>query len=201
MITGVALCLLSAIEWKAADYFPLSPGTKWHYVSQVGVMTANQIDEAKEPIDIAGELATPIETRIEGRLMGTSFYRCDGDTLYLVAEDAKKPLKVPQPILKVGDGKQKWAFSGETMFLGAPAFLESSSEANLKSARAVLDTKTDTFEVRTTAKVGNGSLAAVAGKQTMYYAKGIGLVEMISEQVVAKNKTKATLKLIRFEQP
>lgn len=198
---ALAALLVTQSGWLVSDFFPLAEGTKWHYLSQVGNMSAVQIDEAKSPISIDGKTATPIETQVDGRIVGTSYYRCQGDTLFLVAENPKKPLSVPQPILKVGEGKVKWNFTGETMFMGTSAVTETSSESVLKRDRPALDRKFDTVEARTTSKIGSGALTALQGKQTTYYAKGIGLVEMVSEQVVAKSRTKATLKLIKFEAP
>ena len=109
MISLLAACLWSPPALSVEEFFPLIPGTKWTYVSDVGGnMASTQIDEVKAPVMIAEKEAFPIVTKVSGRLVGTSCYRIEGDTVYMVAEAPTKPFATPQPILKYENGKTNW---------------------------------------------------------------------------------------------
>lgn len=194
------LLVLSAIQSvSAADYFPLQTGTRWTYRSESGGLSATQIDEVGPKVEIDGHEATSIVTKVNGRTVGTSYYRVDGDTVYLVAEDPKKPLVDPQPVLKVGQTKQDWSFGGQTSFMGAGATIDLKGTSTAPKARKVLDRQVDSIEVRLDMKVATSEALGMNGRQTSVYAKGIGLVELQSEQTVGKQKSKSTLRLIKFE--
>ncbi|HMS53904.1 MAG TPA: hypothetical protein PKA27_00760 [Fimbriimonadaceae bacterium] len=197
-----ALLALTSIQAvSASDYFPLQTGTKWTYRSESGGLSATQIDEVGTKIEIDGREATPIVTKVNGRTVGTSYYRVDGDTVYLIAEDPKKPLVDPQPVLKVGATKQDWSFGGQTSFMGAGATIDLKGTSSAPKARKVLDRQIESIEVRLDMKVATSEALGMNGRQTSVYAKGIGLVELQSEQTVGKQKSKSNLRLLKFESP
>ncbi|MFN8221053.1 MAG: hypothetical protein U0S12_13090 [Fimbriimonadales bacterium] len=200
-MVAVVVALVMAQAPSAADFFPLVPGTKWTYQGDVGGLASTQVDVVKEPIEIDGKPAYPVVTQVSGRIVGSSYYRVEGDTVYLVAEDPKKPFQTPQPVLKVGSGRATWKFEGFGGFIGSEAPLRMNGVSVIKKDRPVLDRKVDALEVKLDTIMGSEGHVAMTGKQTAYYAKGIGLAELVSEQVVQKQRSKMSLKLVKFEPP
>lgn len=199
ILAAVASVLIA--PGTAAEFFPLTPGTKWTYASMVGTMASEQVDEALAPVEIGGELATPIQTKVQNRVVGTSYYRVSGDTVFLLAEDPKKPYATPMPIFKVGEGRTSWKSEGSGSFMGSLAPFVLKGESNLKREWKFPLGPKDTFEVKMETIIGTNEKAAIRGKQSAYYAKGIGLIEMLSEQKVNGQTSKMTLKLLKFEVP
>lgn len=191
MLTALLAAAAMAPAASAEDYFPLTAGSKWTYQN---VSTGEVVVQETGPaIDIGGQQATPLWMRERGRRGETAYYRVDGDTVYIVAYDPKKPLKDPIPTLKVGTGKVKWAYSGSIPFEGGDAILSQSSEAVAKKAK-VLDVPTDVIEVKTDALVGG-----IKFKTTVLFAKGLGMVENSGETRFGKQLTRQVLRLTKFE--
>ena len=193
-----ALTLTPSVE-SVSDYFPLVPGTKWHYSESSRGGDVSFVDEVGKPVDLEGGSATPILTKMSGRLVDTRYYRVEGDTVWWVAYGEKKMLPQPQPIFKLGSGKTKWTFDGETMFVNEPAPFRNESESNRKGRRKVLDVEREVVEVRQKGLLGGDRGTQVRGSQVAMYAKGVGLVELQSEQSMGGNTSKSLLRLVKFE--
>lgn len=184
---------------SAADFFPLVPGTKWHYEEQVGKNVTIHLDEVLAPVEIGGSPATPIASSLSGHVYDTLYYRIVGDTVFLVAYNPKKPLKIPVPVLKVGDGRVKWEYTGETELAEEPAALSMKCESAARGEREVLGKRVPVLELKIDAFVGGAGATGIRNRQTALYAKGIGLIEMKGEGTVGPRTTKFVRKLIKLE--
>ncbi|MCB8933192.1 MAG: hypothetical protein H6534_07095 [Chthonomonadaceae bacterium] len=193
------LLAASILAPSAADYFPLVPGTKWHYEEHVGKGVTIHLDEVLEPVDVGGHPATPIASSLNGHVYDTVYYRVVDDTVMLVAYDAKKPLELPVPILKVGDGRIRWEHVGETQLANEPAALSMKCESAPKGEREVLGRRVPVIELKVDASVGGSDMTGIRNRQTAIYAKGIGLVELKGEGTVGPRTTKFERKLVKFE--
>lgn len=187
MIAFATLILLTQSP-AAADFFPLETGLKWHY--QANDTKEVTIDLTGKPIDIEGSPATPI--LVQGKF--PTYYRVQGDSAYKVADDPRKPISPNIPILKMGSSNVKWRWDG--LDEGMPLSIE--SESSPPKERDVLGKKTPVVEVRTNATLGSRE-SGMKFKQTSYYAKGMGLIEMSEELTVAKRTDKRGFKLVKFE--
>lgn len=185
----------------AAEFFPLAPGTRWHYEERVARMATMHVDEVLAPVEIEGRTATPIASSLNGHVYETLYYRVEGDTVFLVAYEPKKLLEMPIPILKVGSGRLKWEYVGQTELANEPANLSMKCESSPKGERTVLDLvgRRETIELKVDAAVGGSAATGIQNKQTAVYAKGIGLVEMHGEGKVGPTTTKFERKLVKFE--
>lgn len=184
---------------SAADYFPLVPGTKWHYEERVGRGVTIHLDEVLEPVEVGGHMATPIASSLNGHVYDTVYYRIVDDTVMLVAYDAKKPLELPVPILKVGDGRVKWEHVGETELANEPAALSMKCESAPKGEREVLGRRVPVVELKVDASVGGSDMTGIRNRQTAIYGKGIGLIEIKGEGTVGPRTTKFERKLVKME--
>ncbi len=197
----LSLAIASALVSPASDYFPLVPGTKWTY-QESGERTKFMIvDEVKAPSAIGGRQAFPIVSTLDGRLLETRYYRIEGDTVLLVAFDKQKPLTVPHPILKVGDHKTVWEFTGVTPFMNSLAEFAFKADSERKGKRSILGREAECVEVRINGIVDGGGGTKLESRQTAVYAKGIGLVEMRERRVIARNTVESTVRLVQFEAP
>src|SRR5579884_3442892 len=85
---------------SVADFFPLVPGTLRTFQEQ-GVSNTVTVDEVGQPVDVGGKPAVPVKTREGTKLVNTTYYRIDGNTVYIVAYDPKHPLPDPMPVLQL----------------------------------------------------------------------------------------------------
>ena len=184
---------------SAAEFFPLEVGTKWHYEERVARRATLHRDEVLAPVMVGEKMATPIASSLQGHVYDTLYYRVEGDTVYLVAYDPKKPLSMPIPILKVGNARMKWDYSGETELANEPALLTMKCESAPKGVRAVLAIDREIMELKVDATVGGSAVTGIQNRQTALYAKGVGLVEIHGEGKVGTTTTKFERKLIKFE--
>jgi hypothetical protein len=192
MMAGVVLAQVSV-----ADYFPLVRGMSWEY-SESGAYGGVTHEEVGEPETIDGLTSYPIVQRMAGKEVGRTYYRIDSNTVYIVAYEAGKPLAVPQPILKAAEGRTTWEFTGQSYFLNEPVDITMKATAVRKLQMMVLGEKRDAIEVKYEGQVGKNVGTALRVNQVAYYAKGIGLVEMTSENIAGKQKSKSQLKLLKF---
>jgi hypothetical protein len=183
----------------ASDYFPLKAGCKWHYVEEGAFDNLSYVDVALPPTDVAGVPATPVETRVQSKVIETRYYRVVGDTVILVAYDPKSPLVPPQPIFSYASGKNTWTYSGKVPFLGDNVPIELRGRASGKGTREVLDGKRECIETVIDAKILGGPGMTIEFNQVSLYAKGIGLVEMKQKQKAAGKTSETKIRLIRFE--
>lgn len=195
MLTS-AIALLTLAP-AVTDFFPLQPGTKWTYDSVSGVAGV-YVDTAMPEVMVGGKAAVPVRTTMAGRMVGETFYRVEGDTVYIVAYDPKKPLDIPKPVLKVGPGRTEWTHAGNTPFDGAMSPERLKGSAQMRGKRRVLDREVEILEVRLEGTVGAGS-TGVEVRQNAIYARGIGLVSMSQTARVGDRQDRSSLTLIRFE--
>lgn len=197
MISTVASALLLTQTASVADFFPLVPGTTWEYQEVAGFNSRNYKDVVGEPVEVAGKMAYPVVTIVDEKEDGRIYYMIEGNTLYLVAYDAKKPLGSPRPIIKLGPGTTKWEFEGDTVFLNSPAAMKMKCQASLKGKKEVLGKEVEMLEVRFEGQLGEAG-TSVRSNQVAYYAKGIGLYQMLSDNTIGQAKSKSSLRLLRF---
>ncbi|MBX3118035.1 MAG: hypothetical protein KF784_03150 [Fimbriimonadaceae bacterium] len=202
MIALLAASLTFA-QAAVADYFPTQPGTKWTYETTLDSMKlkAISVDEVLPHIEIDGKLAIPFTTSDNAGPLEKRFYRIEGDTVYIVAYNQKEPLVTPHPILKVDTKKVQWEFSGGTIYRGDLIPLTMKGQSTPKGKRKILDEQRECIEL-----VLEAEMEVIPGrfqrvKQTMIYAKGLGLVEMETQDTVDRNTIKSKMKLIKFEAP
>ncbi|HVL39778.1 MAG TPA: hypothetical protein VM328_10360 [Fimbriimonadaceae bacterium] len=195
----LAATLLGSQASDAAEFFPLTPGTKWHYVESSQMGETNYVDEAGLPVQIDGKAAIPVTTTMNGRVIDTRYFRVEGDTAYWVAYGEKKVLNPPQPILKVGVRRTTWNFQGDTLFINESTPLSLRCESNHKGRQKVLDLEREVLEVKQTGVLGGDRGTQVTGKQVALYARGVGLFEFTSEQTFGASKSRSRLRLVRFE--
>ncbi|HZH98057.1 MAG TPA: hypothetical protein VEX38_03725 [Fimbriimonadaceae bacterium] len=196
MLAALIAVTACASAESIADYFPLATGTKWHYSSVIGNFSESVHEEALAPVEVAGALASPISSRTEQMRADTTLYRVDGNTVYLVGYDPKRPLDPPRPVLKWDGAKTSWTFNG--IDEGLP--LQIKAQVDRAGKRKILDRDMDVLELKMEAVLGDGK-SGMRFKQQAFYARGIGLAEMNEEQKVGKKTTKRTLRLIKFEPP
>ncbi len=200
MLTVLCLTLAATrIEPSVADYFPLTPGTKWVYQEEMRFMVSTYVDEVMAPVEVGGAPATPIVTSRDGKVDATYYYRISGNTVYLVAYDPKAPLNPPRPILRLGEKKETWDYVGLTPMVKDPVPLKVKGESSAKGRRKVLDKDVECVEVKFDAQMGRTTVDLVLSKQTAIYAKGIGLVEMISRTTIDRVTDEGKLKLVEFK--
>ncbi|MFY9233205.1 MAG: hypothetical protein WAO58_01975 [Fimbriimonadaceae bacterium] len=197
MITLLAATAMLGAGQSVADYFPLTQGMSWQYASD-GMISRDRVAPVE---DVGGSPAIPVISEVQGKESHRTYYRVVDDTVLIVAYEAKKPLAEPVPILKFGKGRSTWEFTGQTMFINEPAPMTMKGEASLKGKRKVLDQEVEVIEVKLSGMIGSNPGTAVRSNQVAYYAKGIGLVEMLSENSVGATKSKSQLKLVKFEPP
>lgn len=180
-----------------SEYFPLALGTTWEYAEQ-GMITRDRVAASE---DVAGTPAIPVVSEIQGKEDHRTYYRLEGDTAYIVAFNAKKPLGTPIPVLKIGPGRTKWEFTGQSMLYNEPVPQSMKAESAPKGKRKVLDREVEVIEVKMNGMLGSNPGTAIKVNQVAYYAKGIGLIEMLSENTIGAQRSKSQLKLVRFEGP
>jgi len=182
-----------------ADYFPLKSGVTWTYeVSGAGTST-RYVDSTGNVQAIQGKDATPIVSKVNGKVDGSTFYRIDGDTVYVVAFDQNHPLGTPYPILKLGTGRNDWTFDGETQWLGQSAPLSMKGRVKKVGQRDVLGTKREAIEVTIDAVIGAKDQPNLKSNQVSLYARGVGLVELKDTMTVKDFKQVTLKKLVAFD--
>lgn len=183
---------------SAADFFPLVTGTRRTY-EEKAKDTSQNVDQVGPTVQIKGVDAIPIITQVNGQTVTTTFYRVDGDTVYLIANDMDHPLPKPLPILQVGDKPMQWDYSG---LAGTDKWAEAISmkgSSRMLGEKMVLGKKVPVLEVKLVTTMGP-SMAREIIEQTATYAKGIGLVELSSKTTVGKRSATNQLRLIKVEE-
>ncbi|MCW5939624.1 MAG: hypothetical protein KF884_01135 [Fimbriimonadaceae bacterium] len=191
MTSILALVLVAASKPDAGDYFPLKPGTTWVYEDVVDGLTSLRADRVGNAQSIEGTDAIPIVTTIRGRVDGSTFYRIEGGTVWVVAFEQNKPLDRPYPVLKAGSKRESWQHTGQTQWMGAPDVISIKGSSRPAGQRDVLGEKRETIEVTVEAQVGPNGLN-LKSKQKSIYARGVGLVS--TEETITVNKNKSTRK-------
>lgn len=199
MITALVALTAFSSPALAADYFPCAEGTRWKYKDeQNGALI---IDQAMAAVVINKLSATPIERTFSGSST-TSYYRMEGDTLFVVAYDIKAPLPDAMPILKVGDGRVEWKYNGQTEFVKTAASLATTNWSKPSGKKSILGQSVDTIEVHSTAIVHPSDQTEIQVDCVQIYAKGIGLVDQVQTgRLKGQPATKDHISLVEFNPP
>lgn len=198
LAVAAAVCQTASV----ADFFPLEPGSKRIYEQTRGKTVSQQIDTVGTPVEIEGQMLTPVVTTASGQQIATSYYRIAGDTVLSVGiykKGGKEACLDPIPILKVGEKRSTWVHLGMTSWFGSPYPIKVKTTATVKGKRKVFGKEVEVIEVRYETTLGSGEkIADVHSTMTALYAKGIGLYEQKDESYVSKVKTVQILKLIDY---
>ena len=195
----IGLTLLKSETLK--DFFPSIPGTHLSY-TETGpdgrpVLT---VDEVGPPTTSLGQVTVPIFTYSGSIKTSSAYYRVDDDGIYLVASDHADPLKSPMPLVKYESGKGDWDFVS-VMGKGESAEqMRVHGTAKFLGQRTILDRKVDVIEVKLAARTGGGKVL-LEDDQTFLYAKGMGMVELVSSSKFGKQKIQRKLRLTKIEVP
>jgi len=197
-----ALVVAAALTSPVEDYFPLTPGTKWTYEDANGLQT---IDEVGKPMDVGkGVMATPKLSTTSGHSAGSELYRVDADMIILVGHfnaAARQPLTLmdlPQPVLKVDNGKAEWQYQGELATSLGPVLLQVNGDSSKGPKRKILDSEVDTLNVHVVSRIGNDA-QRIEVRDDAVYGKGIGLCELTEVTKAQGQTVKKVLKLVKFE--
>ncbi|HRK22050.1 MAG TPA: hypothetical protein PLX06_09580, partial [Fimbriimonadaceae bacterium] len=126
------------------------------------------------------------------------YYRAEGDTVWIVAYDEKKPLPSPRPLFKVGTGKTNWEYRGTTPFYEDLVPLEVKGTAEAKGRRPAIGKSVECIEVKFEAQLMAAPGMVLKSNQTAYYGKGVGLLEMQEKTTVDRKSEERKLKLVSF---
>lgn len=184
---------------SAAEFFPSTPGIKWTYEQSTGTISSVYVDEIVQPVQINGKDAITIVSTEDTHVIDRRYYMIDNDTVNLVAYDPKKPLTTPHPILKTATKKLEWTFSGYTPVQNEPTPIKMKGLSTPKGKRKYLGEDHECLEVILEAEIELLPGQFLRVRQVATYAKGLGLVEMDTEEKVGKNTKKSKLKLLKFE--
>jgi len=197
MLALLLALLQSPSPPKAVDFFPVVPGTVRTFTDGTSETTT---DEVEAPVDIGGTLATPIVGR-DGRkrVISTSYYRIDGDTVYLVGYDVKHPLPRAMPILQFNGKPGKWLFDGGASDAQDAEALHLSGETKLLRDRLVFGQKRATIQVTIRAEIGGGP-SGEHDEQVAIYAQGVGLIELTSKAKVGRDSNTTIRRLEKVEE-
>lgn len=196
--TLAASMTLSVSAPPAVEFFPTAPGSRWVYEDKQGRQTVVLEDRAEDPIGPETDRLIPVSTFQENQRMETTYYRVEGDTVWLEGFDPKKRLDRPYPILKTSGSTTSWTFSGTTHFMQDPVPLTMRG-----TAKAVRDLKFQGktlpgIEVRLEATLEVGADTTLRTVQVAKYAKGIGLIEMTETSDGLRNRQTRTRTLVEY---
>jgi hypothetical protein len=185
---------MSASAGSVSDFFPLKAGSKWVYerISSDGTQQVEYVAGTSQKVGKL--LAVPMLASAARGPEGTTYYAIEGDTVFVVATDAKRPLQNPRPILKLGaSGNTRWRWDG----VDEGAYLTMEAQSVLKGKRKVLGAEHEILELKITANLGTAQIPWLV-KQTAYYARDVGLIEMTEEQLLKRERTRSSLVLKSF---
>ncbi len=201
----IALCAAIALSQEkpsdVSDFFPLVKGTVWTYQDTSNGLTTIYKDSVgnEQPIgDKGGKLATPIVSKVDSDVDGSTFYRVEGDQVLVVAFDQNKPLPNPYPIIKLGSDKNTWQYTGATQWYGELAPLTIKGSTRRTGQKEFFGEKRDTIEVVMDATVGPEGKMGAKKHQVYVYARGIGLVSLRDTTTLDKTKVDRERKLVAF---
>lgn len=184
----------------AGEFFPVVPGSQWSYeeTERGSRRRTVFVDEAEDPVMVGGKPAFVVATRVTGGPRQRTYYRIEGDQVFVVAYDPNQPLADPIPILQASDKRTEWVFSGETVFARDKVPMTMRGSARRVGARNVLGERRECLEITLEATVAAAGNFALRNKQIAVYAKGIGLVEMKETGEIGERKYERTRKLVTF---
>jgi hypothetical protein len=192
---------------RAADYFPLVPGTRWVYSDSASPGTV--IEEIVKPAVVPNYSALsegkhegtsldpffPVEVRQNGQLAGKPCFRSSGDTLYLVGSAPNRP-SIPRPILKVGSD-QVWEYDSDPISPIDPTPVHVVCRAKPGPMGNYFGKLRKTVVLTTDASVGGKKGLRV--HQIAVYAEGVGMVQFDEDGTAGGKSLKHSRKLVTFE--
>jgi len=194
----VATIVAGATTPPASDFFPTAPGSRWVYEDKQGRQTVVLEDRAEEPVGKGADQLFPIVTFQENQRMESTYYRIEGDTVWLAGFDPKKLLDRAYPILKSTDDKTNWTFTGTTHFMQDPVPITMKGTTKALKEVRFENQRVPGLEVRLEATIEAGPNMTLHTTQVATYAKGIGLIEMTETSDGMKNRQSRTRKLVEY---
>lgn len=191
---AIATVLFARQGSTISDYFPVAPNTRWTYSWDSNGLQDDLVFTALPPIKIGTTLCPEIQMS-EAGMVTNFFYTVAATSLALVAIDPQQPFAQPRTLIQLGSTSGKWRY--DFMQEGEPVNVDCSVREGIK--RNVLGTERDSLCVTSAAVYGNKNQIKIT--QTAYYAKGIGLVEMDTDQRAGNKHTRITQTLVKFEPP
>jgi hypothetical protein len=202
MLLACAIAAVLTQTYNVGDYFPLTPGMKKTYESKSNKSIGKEVDTFGEPKLIDGVQAFPVTTTVNGVENGVAYYRLAGDTVFCVPVVTRPPNPDPFPILKVGAGKMKWEYLGNTSMMGSNYPMTLRAESTPKGKRKVLGENREVLEVKYTIVMGAGDgIVEIRQKMTTLFAKGLGIIEQSDESTINKVTTKRSIRLVEVQLP
>lgn len=192
-----AMALNSGAYSDVSEYFPLKVGTKWHYEEEGSY--ARDTDEVKAIVPIEGKDTVLIATTRNKRVIDTRYYRIEGDTLFLVANDPLDPIPTPQPILKYSGTKATWTYEGRAQFYRDWVKVAYKAQVVPKAKRNLFGADRECIELTVDATMEGAGGIDIVTRQVTTYAAGVGWVEMKQRQKIGSKTTESTTRLVKFE--
>lgn len=189
-----ALVAMAVLSPNIAEFFPLNPGDTWEYLVEGVGGTIRMTSRVKEEVEVGDSTAFPVETLLQGRVTGTTYYRVKDNSVYVVAFDIKRPLFDARRMLTVDSKTVKWDYQFTEDLLP----VDVKNEATLRGRRKVLDRDVEVLELKVDAVLGDPRGANERMTQVFLYGRGIGMFEMTEERKVARNTFKRKMKLAKF---
>lgn len=196
MLTAVAIASIFVVS-DAADFFPLNSGRSWVY-SDSGIQSEGYVDSVGNSQPIAGKDATPIVTTFNNKVDGSTFYRVEDDTVWVVAFEQNRPLTSPYPLFKVGSGAASWSYTGSTQWLSASTPMTMVGKSKRIGKKEYFGETREVLEVTVDATIGPPGQVNMKSHQVSLYAKGIGLVELKDKTTINKDTSERKRVLLSF---
>lgn len=197
MLSLVATALALTTFDDASEFFPLNPGRTWVYSD-----SAFQVDGYEDSVGnaqpISGKDATPIVTSFKGKVDGSTFYRVEDDTVWVVAFEQNRPLTSPYPLFKVAKGGANWSYTGSTQWLGASTPITMVGKSKRIGKKEYFGESRELLEVTVDATIGPPGQVNMKSHQVSIYATGIGLVELKDKTTINKEIRERKRTLISF---
>jgi hypothetical protein len=193
----VAAALQSPLS--PADFFPMEAGMKWTYESS-GDQTGVYEQSIGAPVAYAGRTLAPLLTLSNGKVVAKTFYESTPTGLYILGQDPGKQFDKPQPVFQFDPKGVKWSFDGPSPYDDDKGSgMRMSGESRLIGEREFLGAKHLCLEMKTDTLIGPTSEVSTQFKQTMVFAKGVGMVAMEQSARFGRRNTKFKVKILKFE--
>lgn len=183
----------------ASDFFPMEAGMKWTYESS-GDQSGMYEQAIGAPMAYAGKSLPPLLTISKGKVVAKTFYEATPSGLYILGQDPGTPFERPQPVYQFDPKGAKWTFDGPSPYEDDKGSgLRMTGESRLIGEREYLGAKYLCLEVKTDTRIGPTTQVSTQFKQTMTFAKGVGMVAMEQSAQFGKRTTKFKVKIVKFE--
>ena len=204
-----ASAAVTVYVFPVAPLISVEPRSHWYVKlsgtgTQVPSTALNTSPIANFP-PIIGVPGTNVPTAIvtvsaEGTIGSRTFFAIEGDTLRVMAISERELLQTPVPVMKVGTGRIRWEFTEDSPVSPKLSKLTVAAESTPKGKRRVLGVARETLEVKFSTESRKGD-PYFKMNQTVLYAAGIGMIELVEESTFIKRTSKQTLTLTKFIGP